>query len=712
MKAVAIDTETTGVDFNHGARPFLVSMCEDNGRLRFWEWPVDPTNRRPDIPIADLREIWETILEYVADGWEIVGHNIKFDVRALGTVLDRVNVDAVREWPWAATHDTLIAGHLLSSNTPHDLTSMALQYLRIDIEFLEKSLHDAVETCRRTARRDFPHWAIAKEGRPDMPSAKEKSWKYDQWLPATYARHMGIKDSPFFGLCSDYANADTSATVMLWQVCRGQIKARDLWAIYTERKRLSRIAATIEENGVTLSEARLKQLRDDYRGESENRRRACVDIASARDYELTLPKSGNNNSLLDFCFSPEDFDRECGQTSLFCQPRYLRLPIIERTDTGNPSLNKQAIETYQRTLDGDALEFIRNLSAKRSLDTAVGYLDSYARFLRPILGDGVREGYAHLHPSLNITGTDTLRWSSNNPNAQNISKKENFNLRYCFGPIPGREWWSLDAKNIELRIPAYESGEAALIALYEDPDAPPFYGSNHMLIFSILHPEKWEAAIREHGPERAAAVCKKTPEYQRTKNGNFAVQYGAVMKADGEGTADKAYGVPGGQRMVKERFQKQEALNRKWINFANRHGYVETMPDRDVHPHRGYPLLCTRTESGGILETVPLNYHVQGTAMWWTARAMVRCQELLDEWNKRVKIPNHYRIAIQVHDELVFDFPARAHPSESLAKSNYARVMELAALMAKGGDAIGVPTPVGIEYHTPETGWSTGTILK
>lgn len=342
-----------------------------------------------------------------------------------------------------------------------------------------------------------------------------------------------------------------------------------------------------------------------------------------------------------------------------------------------------------------------------------------------------------LHPSLNPTGTNTLRWSCSSPNEQNISKKGIdvpckacgdggldptgefkcrtckgegsvvMNLRYCFGPAPGREWWSLDAKNIELRIPAYESGELELIELFENPDAPPYYGSNHMLIFHILHPDKWDAAAREMGEAKAAGYCKKKYAdtwYQWTKNGNFAVQYGAVDREDGTGTADLAYHVPGAQRRIAVRFAKQDALNKRCIRFAEQHGYVETLPDRTVDPARGYPLMCTRTQWGRILPTVPLNYRVQGSAMWWTQKAMIRTDEQLMAWRSRDRYDG--RISMQVHDELVFDLPKRAHPKRDPKRSNLGRVRLLQKLMEAGGDDIGIPTPVGVEFH--EENWQDG----
>jgi DNA polymerase I-like protein with 3'-5' exonuclease and polymerase domains len=282
-----------------------------------------------------------------------------------------------------------------------------------------------------------------------------------------------------------------------------------------------------------------------------------------------------------------------------------------------------------------------------------------------------------VYPSYLPTGTDTLRFSSQNPNAQQVSKQEETNTRYCFGPAPGREWWAIDFSNLELRIPAYEANEEEMVKLFEHPDEPPYYGSYHMLVFDTLHPDKF----RQHGMK-----CKDVfadTWYQWTKNGNFAVQYGAVEHS---GTADKAYHVSGAQKRIMSRFTRIKQLSQRWINFANKHGYIETMPDKTVDPDMGYPLYCTRTERNRVLETVPLSYHVQGTAMWLTSKAMVRCQEFL---NGLTEIERPAMIA-QVHDEILFDFP-KGHGKFY--------IKHLAKLMEQGGDDIGVPLGTTIHYH-------------
>src|SRR6187455_1410176 len=124
---ISLDTETTGVDLRHGARPFFVTTCDEAGEVTYWEWDVDPLTRQPDVPLEDQMEITKILKG--ADS--IILQNPKFDKAALDSI-------GITEWDWGKVHDTLLAGHLLASNRPHNLTDMAMQYLGADIEPYEK----------------------------------------------------------------------------------------------------------------------------------------------------------------------------------------------------------------------------------------------------------------------------------------------------------------------------------------------------------------------------------------------------------------------------------------------------------------------------------------------------------------------------------------------------------------------------------------------
>jgi len=654
-------------------------MATEEGENIYWEWDVDPMTRKVDVLRKDLLEI----RDYIESADELILQNPKFDVGMLLYTFRDYGLKL--RWDWSKVRDTLMAGHLLRSNQAHDLTTMALVYLRVNVQPFEDEVKAATVACRRLAQGKSPKfsWRIAKkhsdkDPRPEMPSAKDETWKYDMWLPRYVAHLEGREESdPYWTACSDYANSDSTTTLALMAKMDTLIEQKNLGKIYRERLKVLPTIYKMEDYGITVNTKRLHSLQKEYREESATAGNICKRIAEGYGYDLTLPKSGNNKSLVNFVFSENG----------------LNLPPYEVSKKTNvPSLNARCIDHYLGALPerGKPLSFVRNLSAKRKRDTALTYMTSYERF-----GIWVGEEWLRLYPSLNPTGTDTLRWSSSNPNEQNISKKEGFNLRYAFGPAPGREWWSCDAKNIELRLPAYESGEQELIDLFERPDEAPYYGSTHLLNFHTVYPDIWKSVLKEVGLEKVGPTCKKrfaSSWYQWCKNGGFAVQYGAVEIEGKEGTADRAFHRLGSHARLKSRFSNLTELNNKWVAYANDCGYVETLPDKTVDPDRGYPVYCTRSHHGYVKPTIPLNYHVQSSAMWWMMVSMISCQKYLDDLNSRPGSEGYYMV-MQVHDELVFDFPFKPD------RGNLPKIKKLNHLMASSGDRFGIPTPVETSYH-------------
>ena len=787
---IALDTETTGMDFWHGARPYLVTTCSDGGDLRFWEWDVDPRTREVLMPDADRAEV-QAVLD-LARGWAtmpdeemrerhvLVGQNLKFDAHAL-------HAAGIGPWPWEVTRDILVGGHLLASNQPHDLTSMALQYCEIDIEPFEKRLHFCVEKARRYARRHHADWAIAREGRPDMPSMKEKGWKIDAWVPRALARFYGWPepdpacdhlrddgksafndDDHLCGLCggheywivtSRYANGDSAATMAVWLAQRSAIAGQDLWAHYMHRMRLVPVLWRMEERGPWAHAGRHAALRRQYRQESAEAADRLVGIAASEGYDLKLPKGNRNDSLTRFCFGyavnkcdvcgaemtvgreqvPRlrqhqdrgDPCRRCTEAGVAKPGRptvveypCLDLPVLRRSDdTGAPSMDKEVMRDYLTSeLQPGTVQyaFVEALAAKRKRDMSLQFLDSYERFWLPANGGRDRaecedreraaalarlgnlagptaapptrdewsagqDPWRVLHPSLNPTGTDTLRLSCQNPNAQQVDKhpdNRGASLRSVFGPGPGREWWAVDFENLELRIPAFKAGEQELMDVFLHPDKAPYFGSYHLVIFHLLHP----ALFEKHGAEVKDIPEYKATLYQWVKNGNFAVLYGAM-----ERKADATYHVPGAYKRIRHRFPKMAALSDRMVAFANKHGYVNTFATDLINPRRGYPLMVARSSYGhqqGVEPTKPLNYAVQGTACESANLAAVMCDDQLGEW--RAGGFDAY-IPLYVHDELVFDFPKGG-------RRNLPKVRRLVSIMESVGEGIGVPLKAAAKY--------------
>lgn len=649
------DTEATGIDIAHGAKPFIVSFGLKGDKVESYLWEVDPETRQPLWNTSD----WKRIAKQLAKKEDNVFQNAKFDTRIL------VHHDPTKsiKIQWDHVHDVLYSAHLLHSLQPRDLTSQSQAWLNTDITHLEEDLLKAVNEARSIVKRRFPTWRIAaKTGLPEMPSAKGENRlaRFDYWLPRAVAKKLKYRKShPWWDLALLYNRADCVVTRHLRLAHLKEMEERDLVKVYEERRKQIRVVYDMEVTGITFNVDRRLELYNQYKEESDYNARVCVNLA---DGHLTKMPSGRSNELNETLFS--HFGLVSNKLS---------------KKTGAPKADKEVLEYWKNTLPrrSKSRAFICNLAEYRQRTTAMSYMDSYLRFGMP--ASRIAKFAKHwlvLFPSLNVTATDTLRGSSQNPNQQNISKKPGFNLRYLFGPLPWEEWWALDYENIELRIPAYEAGETDMIELFEHPERAPYFGSNHLLVAHILHPREFERCLREG---TSFKDIYKATLYQWVKNGNFAVQYGAVEES---GTADRSYHVKGGQRRIQARFKNIAKLNTSCIEYAQEHGYVWTVPDKTIGS--GYPLECEFNQRGKVKPTVPLNYHIQGTAMWCMGKAMVRCHQYLMNNCPEAKI------IMQVHDELVFKFPKG---------EGHKHIPKLRDLMVLSGKDIGIPLRVSVAYH-------------
>lgn len=724
---ISLDTETTGVDFAHGVMPFLVTTWGTDGPTGCWEWDVDPLTRKPNIPLDELADI----VELVNAAEVIYLHNAKFDVRALATV--------GIELPWSKVRDTLAASHLLASNHGHRLDQLTIEYLDKDIEKFELHVEKVVKECRKIAKRDYPHWNLADEGKPDMPSVKagskreeDKPWKCDMWLPRALgaAGCRSILPDGWSNACAEYANADSEHTLYLGLELERRIREDGWWKIYEHRLHLPRVACEMEQYGITArgdyTEANIVKF-EEHCAEAAD---ALVGIAAEFGHELQLADGAAlNDNMRDFFYGAvEDRCPRCcytkrvkhwngeGQAHWLEPPTCpkcakstkrragvkhqlvrvnfdnLKLPVIISEKTHNATLDGSAMQEYLATTDGAAHDFIKILLDRRQHETAIGYMQQYRRFWVPVPG---ATRFFRIHCSLNPFATDHLRWGSNSPNMQNVSSesKKELSNRACFGPLPDREWWDMDFRQIERRIPAYECKEPKLVEVFEK-SGPPYWNSLYLLTASVLYPDEFwplcevEELFRKEHPGL----------YKRAKFCDLAKQYGCGRKK-----YERLARVDGAFDMIDKEFPLLAANQDYYLKMAMRTGWVQTLPDRTVDPERGYPILASRTEDGGILSTTPYNYHVSGTACWVKNAALIRCADQCAKWRAE-GFDAH--VILEVHDSLLFDFPRGRTIEENLP-----RAMVLKDLMEQGGRNLipAMPLPVKVEYITES--WASGVAV-
>lgn len=631
------DTETTGSQLQSGCKPFMVAFGSPEGQFRCFEWDVDPKTRMPIIPVAEHQKVQEIILKY-----RLIMHNAQFDMRALEVIKLKLP-------SWDRVDDTLNLAHVHSSGSTHKLKPLALLLAKMETDD-EDDLHKATVEARRYAKSEG--WRYAKEGDAHFPGLKKTSGKeennfirMDMWLPRAVARHKMLPpEHPYWHLCRNYCLRDVERTLVVFLMLRDLVKERGLSEQYFMRQAQLEPTYEMSSYGVTINLKALDETSNTYkqkRGELQN-----------KAFNLVNRQIDNLNS------NPQL------QMAMF---GLLNCKTTKKTKTGwstdKDSIDEMLLEHDERSKEH---HFVKALKHYRSVDTALKYLTSYRGFGLKI--PNIAE-FLRMYPNFLITGTATTRYSSHDPNQQNVSKKEDFNLRSVFGPIPGRVWYSLDYNNIEMRIFADRSRDPALMAAFARGE------SVHMVFAEILFPKE-VAECKRLGIEFKDKY--ESTLYQWTKNGNFSLIYGA-----GEKKADKTYHRPGAYNLIRSRMEKVDEFMSLKHQEARRTGRVVLI--------NGYELDVDSSEPHKAV-----NYFTQGSAGIAMIYAIIRVHKYLKS------LGPEYRIVMTVHDSLLLDFPDRP--------DNLPIVLEVKRLMESSGEDLKLSLPTDLK--STRTTWDKEERIK
>jgi DNA polymerase-1 len=252
-----------------------------------------------------------------------------------------------------------------------------------------------------------------------------------------------------------------------------------------------------------------------------------------------------------------------------------------------------------------------------------------------------------VHTSFSLTGAQTGRLSSNDPNLQNIPIRTEVGrkIRDAFVADPGHVILSADYSQIELRLAAHMADVPQLKEAFRE-------GAD---IHSLTAEELFGSADRE--------------SRNKAKTVNFAILYGisswglagrlGVPNDEGKAIIDRYF----------ERFPGIRAYIHGTLGFAREHGFTRTLFGRKTHfmPNIRSPNPSIR----GGAERAAINAPIQGTSADLIKRAMARMDGALADAGL-----SGVRMLLQVHDELVFEVP---HGREEEAAALIRQVMAHAA---------------------------------
>ncbi|MGB6099852.1 MAG: DNA polymerase I [Comamonas sp.] len=394
-----------------------------------------------------------------------------------------------------------------------------------------------------------------------------------------------------------YSCEDSDQTLDVHRVLWPKIQASDkLRAIYELEIASSETLFRMERNGVLVDAAKLAR----------------------QSHELGLRISALEQEAYLLAGQPFNLGSPKQLGEIFFDK--LGMPVVKKTATGARSTDEEVLEKLAEDypLPARLLEH-RSLSKLKST-----YTDKLAALADPVTG----RVHTHYAQAVAVTG----RLASNDPNLQNIPVRtaEGRRIREAFIAPPGRVIASCDYSQIELRIMAHLSGDAALLKAFHD--GVDVHRATAAEVFGV-------------------AVDEVTSEQRRyAKVINFGLIYGMSSYGLAKNLGIDAQAA---KNYIDRYFERYPGVRRymdETVALAHRQGYVETV--------FGRRLILPEINGGSgprkkAAERAAINAPMQGTAADLIKKAMVAVQARLDAQKPEVLM------ILQVHDELVFELPER-----------------------------------------------------
>ena len=428
-----------------------------------------------------------------------------------------------------------------------------------------------------------------------------------------------------------YAAEDAEVALRLWLALKPRLPAETVTRVYELVDRpLVPVVARMERRGVLVDREHLARLSGEF-AEALKALEAEIHALAGEAFVIASPKQ--LGEIL--------FDK-------------MGLKGGKKGKTGAYSTDVTVLEKLKAeggeggVIAGKVLDW-RQLAKLKST-----YTDALQAQINPETG--------RVHTSYSLSGAQTGRLSSTDPNLQNIPVRTEIgrHIREAFVAGPGHVLLSADYSQIELRLAAHMADVPALRQAFE-------------------RGEDIHAATAK---ELFGEVTRDTRA--RAKTINFSILYGISrwgLAARLEISPDEA------QDMISryyERFPGIVAYIAETLEKARANGFTETLFGRRTwFPRIGAKIQHERQGA----ERAAINAPIQGTCADIIKRAMARMEpELAREGLDDV------RMLLQVHDELIFELPEdRVEAASAVIR----RVMENAA-----APLVAISVPLVVEVGT------------
>jgi DNA polymerase-1 len=395
------------------------------------------------------------------------------------------------------------------------------------------------------------------------------------------------------GPATEYAAEDADITLRLWLRLKPRLAAEGVGRVYERVDRpLVPVISRMERRGVTVDRDYLAKLSGEF-GEEIARLEERVYEAACGPFTIGSPQ-------------------QLGEVL------YGRLGLKggRKGKSGQYSTDVNELER----LAAEGVECARLVLDWRQLTKLKStYTDALQGQINPETG--------RVHTSFSLSGAQTGRLSSNDPNLQNIPIRTEIGrkIRDAFVAEPGNKLLSADYSQIELRLAAHMADVPQLKQAFRE-------GAD---IHNLTAEELFGTVNRD--------------TRNKAKTVNFAILYGisswglagrlGVSKEEGSAIIARYF----------ERFPGIRNYMDETLQFARANSFTRTLFGRKTH----FPNIRARNPNHRAgAERAAINAPLQGTSADLIKRAMARMDAALDDAGL-----DGVKMLLQVHDELVFEVP-------------------------------------------------------
>jgi DNA polymerase-1 len=462
---------------------------------------------------------------------------------------------------------------------------------KVDVDQLFYSLE--FKTLRTRFNTLFGDGQLEEEAKEaaiqqEVPKRKFEEAQIALWLLNSENGRPTLEDILAFGETNSFEEAYTQLLA--------RIEKEELGYVFKEIE-LPIIDAVhrMQENGILVDVDYLKNLSKEYTKTLHELEKKINDLAGV-EFNINSPKQ-----LSDILFEK------------------LALPKkgIKKSGTGMYSTRASELEKLR-----DIHPIISILFEYRELQKLLStYIDTIPTF---VAADG------RLHAEFLQTGTTTGRFSSNNPNMQNIPIRTPLGqkIRNAFISPKGYSLVAIDYSQIELRITAILSGDEKLISIFRG--GQDVHTGVAAQVFEVP-----ESEVTKDMRRKAKVI-------------NFGIIYGMGVNALRSNLGSTREEAETFYNAYFEKFTGVANYLESTRQFAKKNGYTTTLFGRK----RYFPGIQSKIPFiRAMAERMATNAPIQGTNADIVKIALRHIDHFLVS-NKKTDIA---RVLLQVHDELVFE---------------------------------------------------------